>query len=493
MNKAIILLVSLSVCISLHAVEIEPGNIFLDHYELIPPLGKVKSMATSMNKLFAISDNYLLIFDRNDLHLTRVTYFKQEILFLAYDQFFDELWIASGNSILRYNISLGSIREYHFTSRAKGIGIAPEKVYISALERYALDRNTGKIEQVVKFPEGVRWFREFNKNEVREYKFLNPYFYQDGFGESNDPLYQYAITSLYDDGMFLFVGTEKFGILRYNKVSLEKVRVVYGPLSTTGVRLRKIGSEYYFVSSSGVSSTKSSNLKQWTYFRLRDGPGDLLYHNDQLIVSYGNQLTRISGNVSIPLTQFRNQILSLGMDNVNIYVGTDNGMYRIIKETTQPLEFGPDQNPVYVIHSVGDRLYVGGELALYLFDKQTEKWYTIFNRGVRDISEVATGLYFLTTDNQLIEYASIVDSAKAEQDTNIIILPYFNIYDIDSDGKILYCATGSGINYYDPETRLYTPLYQLPRIKYNYVGLIGDDIIAVSDYNIYRLSKQYRD
>jgi len=479
--------------INLGAVKIDPKNIFLDHYELIPPLGKVKSIATSINKLFAISNNYLLIFDKNDLQLIRTTYFNQEIFMLAYDQFYDELWIPSINTIIRYNINLGSIREYQFAEKIKGVGITPEKIYISSQGKYALDRTSGKLEQIAQFPQNIRWFKGFEEKELKNYKFLSPYYYQDALNETNDPFYQYEITTFYDDGMYLYVGTDRYGILKYNKVSLEKERVIYGPLTTSGQKLKKIGNDYYFISSVGFSRYKSGEQKSWQYFRLKDSPGDLIYFNDQLIVSYGNQLTKITGAVSMPLVQFRNTVLTLNFDEFSIYVGTDDGMYRILRESNEPLDFGPDRYPVYIIFPTKNQLFVGGEFATYRFDRSTNKWFPLLSRGAKDICEANHIIYFLTTDNQLIQYAPLHDYTLSENDTLPIVLPYFNIYDIDSDGKILYCATASGINYFDPERQLYNPVYNLPRIKYNYVAVIDEDIIAVSDQNIYRLPIRFRD
>ncbi|MEO0184147.1 MAG: hypothetical protein ABIL40_11825, partial [candidate division WOR-3 bacterium] len=58
---------------------------------------------------------------------------------------------------------------------------------------------------------------------------------------------------------------------------------------------------------------------------------------------------------------------------------------------------------------------------------------------------------------------------------------------------VLYCATGSGINYFEPLSANYNPIYNLPRIKYNHVAVVDEYIIAVSDENIYRLARKYRD
>ncbi|MEO0105842.1 MAG: hypothetical protein ABIL46_00750 [candidate division WOR-3 bacterium] len=493
MNKKNWIIILLFFCLKIYAIEIYPQNIFLDHYEIIPPLGKIKSIATSMNKIFVISDNYLLFFDKNTLELIRTTYFSQDISLVAYDPFYDELWISSVNSIVRYNISSGSVREYHFNNFVKSIGLTSDKVYILSQKKIALDRVTGKFEIVPEFPENTVWYNIFEKKLLDNYRFLSPFFYQDDLNETNDPFYQYEITALYQDGIYLYVGTNKYGILRYNTVSLVRDRIIYGPLSTYNVKLKKFNDKYYFISEAGISSLSSDGKNLWSYFRLSKKPGDFLSIGNEYIISFGSQLTKISGAVSLPITQFGNNIITLNFDQTSIYVGTVDGMYKILRETREPIEFGPDRYPIYVIYPSDEQIFVGGEFATYRFDQRLNQWFQIMPWGAKDICEVKSNFYFLTVDNQLIRYKPLGDSILVDNDTNVILLPYFNIYDIDSDGKILYCATGSGINYFDPETQLYNPIYNLPRIKYNNVAVVNEDIIAISDNCIYRLPIKYHD
>ncbi len=493
MNKKNLIIISLFVFINLQALEIAPKNIFLDHYEIIPPLGRIKSISASMNKIFAISDNYLLIFDKNTLELIRTVYFSQDISLVAYDPFYDELWISSINSVVSYNISLGSIREYPFNNFVKSIGLTSDKVYILSEKKISLDRKSGKFEIVSQFPENAIWHSIFDKKILDNYRFLAPFFYQDNLNETNNPFYQYEITALYEDGMYFYVGTNKYGILRYNTLSLAKDRIIYGPLSTNKLRLKKFGTKYFFISEAGISTLSINGKKDWSYFRLSKKPGDFLFIGNEYIISFGRQLTKISGVVSIPITNFNNSILTLNSDGTSIYIGTDNGMYKVLQETSEPIEFGPDRYPVYVIYPVGEQIFVGGEFATYKFDRILNQWFQIMPWGTKDICEVKSNFYFLTVNNQLIKYKTFEDSTRIDNDTNVILLPYFNIYDIDSDGKTLYCATGAGINYFEPETKVYNPIYNLPRIKYNNVAIIEEDIIAVSDNCIYRLPIKYRD
>jgi hypothetical protein len=231
----------------------------------------------------------------------------------------------------------------------------------------------------------------------------------------------------------------------------------------------------------------------WGYFRLSKKPNDFLLIENEYIISFGSQLTKVSGAVSTPITQFPHSIMTLNFDETSFYIGTNNGMYKILKETREPFEFGPDRYPVHFIYPENGQIFVGGEFATYRFDRELNQWYQTIPWGTKDICKVKSNFYFLATNNQLIKYTPYYDSNRTENDTVAVILPYFNIYDIDSDGEILYCATGSGINYFDPKTQLYNPIYNLPRIKYNYVAIVEENILAVSDQCIYRLPIKYRD
>lgn len=492
MNKKILGLLFL-LSFDLQGIEIYPRNIFLDRYEIIPPLGKIKSIATSNNKLFVISDTYLLIFDKSNLRLERTVYFSEEISLIGYDPFYDELWISSIDALLRYNINLGSLREYQFRDTIKGIGFTSEEVYIQSRSRYSLDRVSGKTKSVGNLPDNVIWYGSFDRKILDKYVFLNPFYYQDNLNETNDPFYRYEITAVYDDGMYLYVGTNQYGILKYNKVSLAKERIVYGPLSTTNLRLKKVGTEYYFISPSGFSHLSPGERNQWNYFRLSNEPGEFSIIGNEYFISFGGELKKIIGSVSIPVTDFRNNIITINFDEMNIYIGTNDGLYRLLMNTNEPFEFGPNRYPVHMIYPTPDQIFVGSENAIYRYDRVLEQWFRVMPWGARDVCELKSNLYFLTPENQLIRYYPGYDSVRDENDAPAIILPYFNILDIESDGVVLYCATGSGMNYFDPETQTYNPIYNLPRIKYNYVGIIGQDIIAIADRNIYRLPIKYRD
>jgi len=474
------------------AVDIFPQNIFLDHYEVIPPLGTIKSIATSTIYLFAVSDNYLLIFDKQNLSLKRTVYFDQSIDLLAYDQGYDELWITSPSVIIRYNISLGSNREYPIPEYfINGIGVGNEYIYLEASKKYLLNKRSGEIKLVNSFPDNLRWYRRITEGDIKKYPFLTPYYYVDDPQESQTPFNRYGITAINDDGVELYIGTGGFGILKYNKISWQKLRIVYGPLDTKIRRVKKVGDSVYLISSKGISIYQKKD-DNWRYLRLTNEIGDFILQDSNFVVGIGNQISQLSGSFIFPINEFKAGVLYLSADNLYIYVGTNSGLFKIYRGSREAIQFGPDRYAVYAVYPTENSIYVGTEFSFYKYDARKYTWSELINRGIKKIVELKDEFYLLSVDNQLIKYQAMPkDSLKS--DTNWILLPYFNIYDIDTDKEVLYCASYAGIYYYNPTDGFYKMVYNLPRIKYNYIFVIEDNILTVSDRGVYRLPIKYRD
>ena len=112
--------------------------------------------------------------------------------------------------------------------------------------------------------------------------------------------------------------------------------------------------------------------------------------------------------------------------------------------------------------------------------------------GVKDIVGLKDAVYALGTNNQIMCSSNTLTDSLTP-DSGWVLLPYFNIYDIDTDNEVLYCATYAGIYYYEPESSLYRVIYNLPRIHYEYVFVIDNALITVSENSIYSLPLEFRD
>jgi hypothetical protein len=486
---------------SLFGTAIFPQNAALDRYTIIPPLGTIRSIATSTVAVFAVSDDYVLVFDKNTMDLERTYAFDTEIDLIAYDQWFDDLWIASATGLFRLNLTSGMTREYNISKHTRALGVGIEYLYLETDDRlkFRFNRTTGAMQPVGSFPADLRWYRPSSQQDVRKYPLLNPFYYTDELVVSQTPFVRFPITALYDDGTDLYVGTKGFGLLKYSTITWAKQRVIYGPVDPSIQRAARIGNDIYLLSPGGISIISVTGAVEtgtwhWGYLRTLHEISTLVKINDQLIVGTGSQLASLTGTLVFPITEFQSNILSITVDQSHLYIGTSDGMFGLIADTREPYEFGPDRLPVYAVHATADYIYAGGEMALYRFDRRVEKWSKILNYGIKDIVQVKDELYLLSVNNQLMSYHEPkIDSLPGDSAASWTLLPYFNVYDIDADSEVLYCASYAGIAYYDPADKLYKTIYNLPRIPFTAVYILDSEILAVSSQGIYRLSTRLRD
>ena len=87
----------------------------------------------------------------------------------------------------------------------------------------------------------------------------------------------------------------------------------------------------------------------------------------------------------------------------------------------------------------------------------------------------------------------LAQDSTVHDTTNWFLLPYFNIYDIETDNEVLYCASFAGVYVYEPETEFYQMVHSLPSLSYDHVFVIDNNIVAVSKGNLFTLPVKYRD
>jgi len=484
-------MISLGLCCFLYALQVDPQNINLERYDVIPPLGRVTSITASVLNLYAISGNYLLIFERSGLKLTRTVFFDPPPGLAAYDPA-DELWLTNGNGLVRYNLVLGSVREYPFTGFISALACGSDNIYLQSARKFALEKTTGKFHEVAAFPGGLKWISVLTEDELRRHPYLIPYYYRDDLTVTQSPETRFSITALCDDGLDLYVGTDGYGLLKYNTVSGQKERLIFGPLDLNFRRqARKSGEWLYFITDAGVSRLNPKTGK-WDYRRLNVTINDLFIADSSWIITGGNAISYLSGTMVFPIDDFKSAVLTAATDARYFYVGTGTGMFRIERGTNEALAFGPEKQPVLAIAPVGDETYVGTEFALFRYRLNADRWDRIFPRGVKKIVALGPDMFFLSLDNQLIKFRPAADDTRID-DSTWVLLPYFNIYDIETDNSVLYCASYNGLNYYEPGTSLYKPIYNLPRQKYNSILVADPYLFAVADRLIYRLPILSRD
>jgi len=483
-------MISLQLCSILLAINTTPQNIFFDRYTLMPPLGNVKSICATPLNVFAISDNYLLIFDKLSLDLEKSIHFDEDIELVGYDQQSNDLWITSPSSIIRFTIATYSIRGYPIADDINRLGIGLDYVYLDGIKNYSLNKRTGELKYIPSFPGNLTWYKRTTDKDIKTYSFLMPYYYFDEAKETQAPFTRFHISAVFDDGMDLYVGTNGYGLLKYNKISWLKERVVYGPLDNQIRKAKKVGDKIAFISNLGISYLKDTS-KTWQYQRFIHQITDVLFGDNNFIVTFENRISRTDGGVLITVSNMDNNILCLSSDDTLTYIGTSSGLYKMYKGTSTALPFGPDKFAVHSVYPMNDEIFVGGETGFFKYDKTNDEWTRELGFGVKHVVELQNTLYLLATNNQIIQYKNIKQHPGT--DTTWVLLPYFNIYDIASDEEVIYCASYAGIYYFEPETDAYRVVYNLPRIKFDHVFVLDNNIIAVSSKNIYSLPIKYRD
>lgn len=467
-----------------------PENAFLDRYTLIPPLGIVKSIDTSLRSVFAINDNYLLVFEKQRFELEKTVRFEKNIHLVGYDPYFDDVWVLTENSLIRLNALTFSAQEFPLSTTVSAFGIGQDALFLDGVADYRLDKRTGSLQKVFEFPGNLTWRRRTTSAEFRQYPFLTPYYYYDDPGETQQPFSEFSITTLHSDGIDLYVGTDRYGILKYNTISWNKERFVYGPLNSRIYRVRKFEDMVYFISAQGIS-VYPQDTRNWRYQRFAQRITDMLPLGNTFLFSVGNRLSEMESGVMLTVGNTTADILALSADESHIYIGTRSGLLRMEKGSRTPLSFGPDRYAVYSVYATDEKLYAGDEFALYAYDRLTHTWAEIVPLGIKDIIELKGDLYLLGLNNQLMRYPLSHDMT-AQDTVDWFLLPYFNVYDIDTDDDVLYCASFAGVYAYEPETEFYTMIHDLPSLRYDYVFVVDSTIVAVSQDNLYAIPVEYR-
>ena len=483
-------MISSILCTILLAINTVPQNVYFDHYTVIPPLGNIESICATPFNVFTINDNYLLIFNKMDLELEKAIYFDQDIDLVGYDQQTNDLWITGPSIIIRFTIATYSIREYPISDNINRLGIGLDHIYLDGNRNYSLDKRTGQISNTTSFPGDLIWFEKTQEQDIKEYKFLMPYYYFDETGMTETPFTQFPITCLYDDGMELYIGTVQYGLLKYNKVSWDKKRIIYGPLDKNIRKVKKIEDKVAFISDFGISYLDETG-QDWHYHRFDHAITDVLFQDKGVIITFENRISRADGGVLITLSNIDKRILCITSDDTMTYIGTTSGLYKKYNKVSETQPFGLYKYAILSVHLMEEEIFAGSEAAFFKYDKITSAWSKVLGFGIKDIVESENILYLLATNNQIIKYNDTKQNTGP--DTGWALLPYFNIYDIATDDDVIYCVSYAGIFYYEPETDAYKVIYNLPRIRFDQVFILNNTIIAVSPDNIYTLPVKYRD
>lgn len=460
------------------------------YYQIIPPLGRIKSIAATPFDMIAVNDDYLLIYSRNPFRMKSCYSFDQSIDLVGFDEQHNDIWISGLRKMLRFNAHSSVLYEYPINEDIGRFGISEDFIYVDGLTDYSIEKRTGMVRTVSTFPGAIKWFQKTSADDIMKYSWLSPFTYYDDMFNSQIPNHGYPITAIADGGMEIFVGTDRYGLLKYNSINWQKERSIFGPLGVNLHQVSRFGDKIYFVSAAGISIL-SPGAEDWQYLRTRSEPTGFQIYKNIPVFGLQTSLYSFENGVSLALSSSPDDIITLNADNDNLFIGTTQGMYVLAKISDKLEDFGPSKYPVYTVYPDFDRILVGGEFGLYSYNRNDSSWIQAFPFGVKDIVKLKDEYYLLGVNNQLLRYKPY--TADTIIDTNWIMLPYFNIYDIDADSEVVYCASYAGMYYFEPQSELFKVIYNLPRIKYDHVFVINQDILVVSSKGIFKLPGKYRD
>lgn len=467
----------------LTGIVVQPDRAAGDRYGIVAPLGRIASIATSIDRVFCVSDHYLVIMNRRRMTNTDVYRFDRPVQLGAYDMWFADLWLVTADTLVRFTPFSGSVRSFPLTVRVDSFAVGADALYAGGGELYRIDRSTGTTTPVAEVPAGLTWHKALTAGQLRRYPFLTPFHYRDPMAESTDPLRIYPITALHEDGVELYVGTNGYGLLRYNTLSLQMERAVYGPRSLGINDVRILGDDLYLAGDEGLSILGPS--RQWRYAATALPVQDVVAIDSTLLVNEGQVLARLDKGLRFPLLSPAARITALTATDSAIYVGTTQGIMIWHALTGAQTLLARSEQAVQAIAVHEDRLYAGTSTAWLRYLPESGSWRPVINQGIAEAVGVGAWLYLRGDNRQLLRLSGENDQWE--------LLPYYNINDIATDGTDLYCATVLGLSYLEASSGLMRYIVGLPREEYQRVVVHANMIYAFSRDRLYTLPTTVRD
>lgn len=310
----------------------------------------------------------------------------EEMIVCGYDRFEDCLWVVSPGTIQKYNPILRRSQLFRdlgvSLNQIHSIGVSETAVWFASdRQLLKLERETGSWVRVPLAPADVVWWgrRSLLPIDSSAYPFLTPYFFVD------ENLVRYEISSLADDGRYLWVGTDGHGAWRYDPVTFDEKHFAYGLSSDTVRCLARDGDSLWI----GGMSGESGPITLW------DRENDVFRYFDAVHIS--------------------------GLNSNNVYA---------IEVTQEFVAFGTDQG-------------------VSLYEKKTDEWttYTIFD-GLRSdevISFARDSVYLFSGTRRGLSVLDM-ETGKLESLTQ---LGRISVNDIVATGDTVLFATGSGVFLFD--------------------------------------------
>lgn len=345
-----------------------------------------------------------------------------KILVCGYDKYSDCLWIVTPNGFQKYNPSVRSSELFlNVTQRTQGIhsiGIGEKAVwFVSDVDIIKFDRETEEWHHVATTPTNLVWWgrKSLAALNSSRYTFLSPYYYLD----SN--LVEYEITAIAENDGYLWVGTDGYGVWRYDLLTFEGEHLLYGLAKDRVDCIGKDGDTLWVGGINGESNGITLWDRRNERFKYFETPHTLgLKSENVYAITVGEDFVGFGTDQGISLydkkenrwwtyTIFEglpsNEVISLEHDSSYIFCGTDFGL-SVLDIETRNVQFAPQlgNSRINDILKKGDTILFATDHGVFFIDKRDTSWKQLSSQdnslefGTTRIAADSGGFWFGTYD-----------------------------------------------------------------------------------------------
>lgn len=315
-----------------------------------------------------------------------------EILVSGYDKYLDCLWIVTPDGVQKYNQSVGSSELFpnvaQWVQGIHSIGIGEEAVwFVSDREVLKFRREDGEWSRQTNIPVNVEWWgrKSLALLDSSRYSFLSPYYYID------PNFVRYEITSVAKDDRYLWVGTDGYGVWRYDLITFQGEHLLYGLAKSRVDCVAKDGDSLWI----GGTNGESKGITLWDrkngkfkYFETPYIPG--LKSEDVHAIEIAKGFVGFGTNEGVSLYDKQdkrwwtytifdglpsNKVISLERDSSYLFCGTDFGL-AVLDTKKRVVEFAPQLNNLRIndIEKMGDTILFATDHGVFFIDKTDTSW-----------------------------------------------------------------------------------------------------------------------
>ena len=345
-----------------------------------------------------------------------------EILVCSYDRYSDCLWVVTPYGVQKYNPFARSAEVFPDVAQsARGIhSIAVEEkaVWFAGEGRILkFQREDATWSWQASVPSNLEWYgrRSLAMLDSSQYGFLSPYYFLD------ENLARYEITSVGKDDRHLWVGTNGYGVWRYDLTTFQGEHLLYGLAKRRVDSVARDGDSLWIGGTGGGSNGITLWDRKQDRFRFFETPHIRGLRSESVSsIEIGMDLVGFGTSEGISIYEKKKDawrsfeafyepesdgVISLEQDSSYLFCGTDLGL-NVLDTKTWSWEFAPQLGRVRIndILKTGDTLLFATDEGVFFVDggdtslKQLSDSYGSLDFGATAIAVDSVGLWFGTHD-----------------------------------------------------------------------------------------------